>query len=134
MNDLPLYSVEMRKLRGALSIVKFARACGVSRETVRLVEKGKLRPSSDLLAKWLRQAGTTVEERPDIVSSLVLAKQKSRSAQELATLKTVNGGEASIDRCLQEIMAIIKDGGYLPEEALVYKQHQIALVLKEHHG
>lgn len=134
MSELPLYSVEMRKLRGDVSIVKFAAACGISRETVRLVEKGGLRPSKDLLAKWLRQAGTSPEERPDIARSILGAKLQRKSSQEVVDLQALTSTSAKVEDCLNQIMSIIGDGGYLPEDALLYKRHQIEQVLRRHGG
>lgn len=90
MPDTPLYSIELRKLRGSITVIDLAERCGVSREAIRLVENGALLPGKNLLFSWLACTETAPLFRVDILQDIIRRKvEQSTLAREIEELKEI---------------------------------------------
>ena len=135
----PLFSVELRKIRGTTSIVAMSRECKISREAVRLIENGSMAPSNDVLFRWLATIEETPENRPDIVQS-ILSKRADlnrvvRETEELRRLIfTDNLGSFDKDALDDELTDMLMETSKIPDEFRFGQKARVAKITKKHLG
>ncbi len=135
MSDTPLYSRELKKLRGNTSTVSFAKQCGVSRETIRLVEKGELLPSKELLFSWMSCASVEPLFRTDILQDVIRRKvAQSSLAREIEELKEIAypSTEGDLTGLIEELTDVFMEVGSLKESMREGQLMRIKRIFNRH--
>ena len=131
------YCEELKKLRlwwGSQRLM--ASQCGVSRETIRLIELGKLVPSVEVLTLWLDVKDLKLTDRTDIVSSVLQAKYETTSAgRDIKSLEAIAAGEMDFshtDNIIQELTAILMETEGMTEGMRTGQRKRIERVFEKH--
>ena len=131
----PLFSQELRSLRGTLSVSKMAELCNVSRETVRRIESGKLLPSNSVLRVWLAVADEDLQNRPDIVVNIISERNKRnvyvRETEELRNLVS-SSTTKRVEHLTKQLMLLLSECELLPKDSEDWMYMRIHNVLEEH--
>ena len=128
---------KLRELRNTVGSQRdMANKCGVSRETIRLVEAGKLIPSNEILAAWLDTAGLQLTERKDIVSEVLQAKRESTAVgRDISALEAIVSGEvtfSSTDAIVHELTSILMESGGMTEGMREGQRKRLERVFEKH--
>jgi len=135
MKDLPLYSRELRLIRGATSIVEMSRKLGKSREFVRLVESGKLVPSYEALETWL--GGSAASEHKDILRSMLQEKATlCKVAEDLERIRAIafEDFKPHSKELIEEIVDVVMEVGNLKESMREGQRMRVNKIFEKHKG
>jgi transcriptional regulator with XRE-family HTH domain len=131
----PLFSQQLRSLRGTLPVSKMAGLCNISREAVRRIESGKLLPSNSVLRAWLAVVSEDLKDRPDIIASVISARSKRNTyVRETAELKSIVSSSASthVEQLTDKLVRLLDDCGMLSEESEDWMRMRVKRLLEEH--
>jgi len=135
MNDPPLYSRELKLIRGTVSVVGMSRKLNKSREFVRLVESGKLVPSYDTLETWLAVTGTEAIERKDILRSMLQEKAtQCKVVEDLEKIRSIafeNCGSSSTE-LVEELVDVLMEVGDLKDSMRDGQLMRVRKIFEKH--
>ena len=128
---------ELKKLRvwwGSQRMM--AGQCGVSRETIRLVESGKLVPSIEVLTRWLGVSGLVLNDRKDIVSSVLQAKRETTVVgRDITGLEAIVSGDvtfSSTDEIVHELTSILMEAEGMTEGMRTGQRKRMERLFEKH--
>ena len=131
----PLFSQQLRYIRGTLSVSKMAKLCNVSREAVRQIESGKLLPSNSVLRAWLAVADEAIQDRPDIIADVISERGKRNTyVRETEELKSLIAPTAAgrAEHLAGKLMRLLDECGLISRESEDWIRMRILNVLDEH--
>jgi transcriptional regulator with XRE-family HTH domain len=111
--------------------------CDVTRESIRRAEQGLQTPSNKLLARWLKSCGLQLEDRPDIIRSIIVERQvKSTPVAEVAALQDIlkTGLNSAKENLLNDLTNYIKELASLTDETLPSQKARLKRILEQHLG
>ena len=130
----PYFSKELRSLREPIPVSKFAKLCGVNRETIRIIESGSI-PSNTLLEKWLLVSGLSLQDRPDILEDLIQQRSsRNKYVSETEELRKILIADTGFDKkaVIREITDLLMEVGKLTEDMRDGQEYRVAQVIKKH--
>ena len=136
MKSRPLFSKQLELLRGDVPASIIARACGVTRQYIRQVEKAQRAPSNEVLLKWLTNFRLKLSDRPDIIRSVNTHREQINIyVKEYSELeKEVSANKVSIEEeFMEEIAHLISEGGYLSQDFVENRVYLIRKSYERHH-
>ena len=137
MKELPLYSKELKLIRGSTSVVQMAKKVRKSREFVRLVETGKLVPSYEVFEVWLCESGCRPEDRNDILRSMLQEKAfLCKVAEDLDKIRSIAFEDYNphSEELINEIADVVMEVGGLKEGMRDGQLMRIRKIFEKHRG
>ena len=131
----PLFSRELRKIRGKLKSSELADVCGVTTETIRQIEKGARPPSQKVLLAWFAHFGIDPQSRKDILESVnqKRVKENGRIREFVATQHLI-GRESNISKEVlhEELLAFFGQFIELTDDTVTYPSYRLREIIDKH--
>jgi transcriptional regulator with XRE-family HTH domain len=121
----------LRKRRG-LSLRALAKLCGLSANTISLVERGKTSPSVATLHRLVTALGVSMtfffekEKRRDVV--FVKADRRARTRSDSVIMENLGSGLR--DQAMEPLLVILQPGAGSGDEPIVHLGHEFVFCLE----